>query len=419
MAPSGEPRVPLSGVASPRPSVRPHLASVMFWIAFALRSGGIRLETDVAASDTEAVVKAYGVGLFSAALAVLLVGAIWFGTQSSDESGLLWGDTVYSSEQEFKGYLKSKGLSYETWLARNPGAAPWEPGELTVGAITVRASTKVVQSLAWLLATAGALLLLRSQRPDIAGFAKGSVALFSVVLAGLLIVATWSTQPKREPGLEWGGTTYASKQEFNGYLRSKGLSYKSWVARNPGAAPWEPTPVRAPAKAPGATKVRDAESAADGWTGQPLLLLLLPAIGLIVAAGCALLLLRGRRPQAIRIAGESVAFGNPGSINPGSIRIGKSSVGMPAAQASMRFLGVAASGATDRLRVSVPRSGERVIRVSRGSAGLLIRAARATGRWFGQLMRERDISAGDVAVGLLTVVGAVMVGLIVVFLASV
>ena len=40
----------------------------------------------------------------------------------------MWGDTVYTSKQEFNGYLKAKGLSYGAWLERNPGVAPWEPG---------------------------------------------------------------------------------------------------------------------------------------------------------------------------------------------------------------------------------------------------------------------------------------------------
>jgi hypothetical protein len=108
--------------------------------------------------------------------------------------------------------LKSKGLSYKTWLARNPGAAPWEPDEFAVGAITVRASAKTVQlvlaAAGWLLATAGALLLLPGRTSGMPGFAKGSVALFSVVLAGLLAGGIWfSTQSKQQPGLKWGGSS--------------------------------------------------------------------------------------------------------------------------------------------------------------------------------------------------------------------
>jgi len=252
--------------------------------------------------------KSYALGLFSAALAVLLVAAIWIGTQPKQEAGLLWGDTVYSSRLEFNGYLKSKGLSYKTWLARNPGAAPWEPDEFVVGAITVRASAKTVQLVlagaGWLLATAGALLLLRGGRPGMPGFAKGSVALFSVVLAGLLAGGIWfSTQSKQQPGLKWGGSVYTSKQEFKVYLKSKGLSYKTWVARNPGAAPWEPAAVRVATNVPETKKVREVTKvpepaeARESWVGRPLL----AAIGLMVAAGCSLLLIRRKRSVTARL----------------------------------------------------------------------------------------------------------------------
>ena len=47
-------------------------------------------------------------------------------------------------------------------------------------------------------------------------------------------------QPLDRPGLVWGGSVYKSKEEFNLYLRSKGLSYGGWLKRNPGVAPWEP-----------------------------------------------------------------------------------------------------------------------------------------------------------------------------------
>jgi len=76
------------------------------------------------------VLKAYAAGLFGASLAVILVAGIWFVAQPSREPGLEWGGKVYSSKQEFQGYLKAKGLSYKAWVARNPGAAPWEPQEV-------------------------------------------------------------------------------------------------------------------------------------------------------------------------------------------------------------------------------------------------------------------------------------------------
>ena len=59
------------------------------------------------------MLKGYLIGLLSATLAVLLVAVIWFGTQPPQDEGFLWGGKVYTSRQEFDGYLKSKGLSYE------------------------------------------------------------------------------------------------------------------------------------------------------------------------------------------------------------------------------------------------------------------------------------------------------------------
>jgi hypothetical protein len=372
----------------------------------------LRLETLVADPDTEGVLRSYAFGFFSASLAVLLVAAIWIGTQPKQEAGLLWGDKVYTSKQEFNGYLKSKGLSYKTWVARNPGAAPWEPEEFAVGAITVRASPRTAQlvlaAAGWLLATAGALLLLRGGRPDMPGFAKGSVALFSAVLAGLLIAGIWfTTQSTQEPGLKWGGVVYTSKQEFNAYLKSKGLSYKTWVARNPGAAPWEPAAVGISGKAPEVTKVREVAKAPDssevhaGWMGRPLL----ASIVLMLAAGCSLLLLRGRRPVMTRYPRGSIAYDSVGAR---AIRIGKGSAGMPtAAAASVRRLGLLASGATSRLRLSVPLYGKR-----------LIAATRAIPRGLSGFMREQNISGGDAAYGLLAALSAVVFALIVVLVLS-
>jgi hypothetical protein len=116
------------------------------------------------------VLKAYTLGFVIAALAVLLVSFIWLSAQPPPEPGLLWGNNIYTTKQQFEGYLKEKGLSYKTWAAKNPNAAPWEPRELTVGAITVRATTQTrdtwvirgpLAALGLMLATAGTLLLLR------------------------------------------------------------------------------------------------------------------------------------------------------------------------------------------------------------------------------------------------------------------
>lgn len=77
------------------------------------------------------MLKAYAIGFFGAVLAVALAGAIWLATQPEQTPSLVWGTTTYTSKEQFKGYLKSRGLSYKTWLARNPGAAPWEPAPRT------------------------------------------------------------------------------------------------------------------------------------------------------------------------------------------------------------------------------------------------------------------------------------------------
>ena len=116
------------------------------------------------------MLKAYTTGFVIAALAVLVVSFIWLSAQPPPEPGLLWGNNVYTTKQQFEGYLKWKGLSYKTWVAKNPNAAPWEPGELTVGAITVRATTQTrdtwvirgpLAALGLMLAATGTLLLLR------------------------------------------------------------------------------------------------------------------------------------------------------------------------------------------------------------------------------------------------------------------
>ena len=73
------------------------------------------------------MLKAYAIGFFGAVAVILVVAGIVFVTQPKDEPGLLWGGEVYTTKEAFEGYLKEKGLSYKVWLARNPGAAPWEP----------------------------------------------------------------------------------------------------------------------------------------------------------------------------------------------------------------------------------------------------------------------------------------------------
>lgn len=351
------------------------------------------------------MLKGYALGFFTAALAVLLVAAIWVGTQPNEEPGLLWGDKIYTSKQEFNGYLDSKGLSYKVWLARNPGAAPWEPEEVTVGAITIRASTRTVQLLlagvGWLLATVGALLLLRGQRPEMAGLAKGSVALFSTVLAGVLAGAIWfSTQSREEPGLRWGDAVYSSKDEFKGYLKSKGLNYETWLARNPGAAPWEPEPaaVRSPARKAAAPKnpVAAKDEPGDGVPVRPLVL----GLGLLLAAAASILLLRRRPAVTARVAAGSAAV---------SRRVASRSRRRRGTRAGAGFdrVAVAASGVGGRLRASAPLHRRRVVG-----------AAQATGRRVTHFVRERDVTAPQLAYGLVAVLSAVAIELLIVSMLS-
>jgi len=97
-----------------------------------------RRPSAVRSLDTEAVLRAYAIGFFSAALAVLVAAVLLLATQPSQEPGLLWGGKVYETRAEFNRYLKSKGLSYKTWVARNPHAAPWEPDAVGSGSTKSR-----------------------------------------------------------------------------------------------------------------------------------------------------------------------------------------------------------------------------------------------------------------------------------------
>ena len=61
-------------------------------------------------------------------------------------------------------------------------------------------------------------------------------------IAGLMVgAAIWfAVQSLDRPELVWAGSAYSSKQEFVLYLKSNGLSYRTWLKRHPGMAPWEP-----------------------------------------------------------------------------------------------------------------------------------------------------------------------------------
>jgi hypothetical protein len=116
-------------------------------------------------------------------------------------------------------------------------------------------------------------------RPFLIGF-LGTVA------ALVLVVAVWfaAFRPIEHPGLAWGGLVYESKEQFQVYLRSKGLSYSKWHKRNPGVAPWEP-------------RGREAKSSQIGrvWDWKRDTLLAVNAMMLAVIA--AALLARAPRPR--------------------------------------------------------------------------------------------------------------------------
>jgi hypothetical protein len=75
-----------------------------------------------------------------AAFSLALSAVVVFATASvvvrlvSDESvpsgtritGLAWGDRVFTSKREFTEFLAARGVLYEEWAARHPGAAPWQ-----------------------------------------------------------------------------------------------------------------------------------------------------------------------------------------------------------------------------------------------------------------------------------------------------
>jgi hypothetical protein len=80
--------------------------------------------TEDADENTESTVATLALGLLVGVVLAALVLGGWYVT-SPPQPGLRWGDAVYTSEDEFKAYLRDKGLSYPAWAARHPGAAPW------------------------------------------------------------------------------------------------------------------------------------------------------------------------------------------------------------------------------------------------------------------------------------------------------
>ena len=65
---------------------------------------------------------------------------------------------------------------------------------------------------------------------------------FLGALAALMVgTAIWfAAQSLERPQLVWAGSAYTSKQEFELHLKSNGVSYRTWLRRHPGMAPWEP-----------------------------------------------------------------------------------------------------------------------------------------------------------------------------------
>ena len=117
------------------------------------------------------MVKSFVIGFIGAAAALMVAAAVWFAVQSLDHPALVWGGSSYRSKQEFNLYLKSKGLSYATWLGRNPGVAPWEPGRRAVksdpsGEPWDWKRDMLLAANAALLATLAALLLARTRTQE-------------------------------------------------------------------------------------------------------------------------------------------------------------------------------------------------------------------------------------------------------------
>ena len=69
-------------------------------------------------------------------------------------------------------------------------------------------------------------------------FLVGFLGALSALLIG---AAIWfGVHSLDRPELVWAGSAFRSKQEFALYLKSNGLSYRTWLKRHPGVAPWEP-----------------------------------------------------------------------------------------------------------------------------------------------------------------------------------
>jgi hypothetical protein len=159
-----------------------------------------------------------------------------------------------------------------------------------------------------------------------------AVGLLAGLVLALAVAGVYvATEPDQETGLLWGGIVYDSKQEFNGYLKSKGLSYKIWLQRNPGVAPWEPS---TQASSEPSTRLRSPR--------VPLAVILVA-----VASGFAFLLVaRQMRPVLARVP---AGIGGLPSRRRRAAGLGN---GLPVG-ASLRRPGVLASSAAGRFEAGV------------------------------------------------------------------
>lgn len=203
-------------------------------------------------------------------------------------------------------------------------------------------------------------------------------------LASFLLGAViWFVTHPQEPTLVWGGYAFTSKQEFVQYLESKGASYEVWLSRHPGAAPWERPAAPAPQQvdaAPRPAARTETGGTDDTWVPElPAPQLRTAVLGLMVAAGCASLLLL-RRARRYRPAPS-----------------------LPAVRSRV----LALVRLVRRLPAVVQSSTERPRAAARTDRSVLPR-----------LIRQRSITAGDAAFALLGAVAAGMFALYVALLVA-
>ena len=234
-----------------------------------------------------------------------------------------------------------------------------------------------------------------------------AIGFVGAVLAILIVVAlSQGVRGQDEPGLRWGGTVYTSEAAFKGYLKSKGLSYKTWLARNPGAAPWEPAPEPRVAARPTAAAAPEAgsppgrETATDlsGWLPGWLPL---AAFGLAAAGGAIFLLSRLRLGAAVARIPSRPAV----SFDGRALRLDALVAGGRTAVPTLQRAAHVAAGAVRRLEAAAPFYGER-----------LLAAARSDGRVLRTFLQRRNMRLADVAFALLAVTAAAMFVLFVVVL---